>query len=190
MSEGKVKYRRTKPYSASPFPLAHYPRDPQVVTLPLPGYRQARNYCCGFASVLMILKHFERLLGGQDLFEALGTAQDGTGQSAIVRVLRAEGVRANIRYDVDFKCLASTIDAGKVLVGYLNDEEHWLVIYGYGRDPMRVFVADPEPEKSCEYLWQGYGERLHRFGIVCSRASDDFVRVLPGQLSFNFGELR
>ncbi len=158
-----------------------------MVTLPLPGYRQARNYCCGFATVQMILRHFERALSGQALFESLGTAQDGTGQSAIVRVLRSEGLRANIRYDVDFDCLASCIDAGKVLVGYLHDEEHWLVVYGYGRDPMRVFVADPEPEKCCEHLWQGYGERLRGFAIVCSLAQGDANRPLPGQLSFDFG---
>lgn len=142
----------------------------------------------------MVLKHFERALCGQALFEALGTARDGTGQSAIVRVLRTEGVRANIRYDADFECIASSIDAGKVLIGYLDDEEHWLVLYGYGRDPQRVFVADPEPEKACEHLWVGYGERLGRFAIVCSEAgmspTKDGVRVLPGQLSLDFGEIR
>ncbi len=186
--QGKVKHRRTKPYSAPPFPLAHYPQDPKVVTLPLPGFRQARNYCCGYATVLMILRHFERMLSGQALFEALGTARDGTGQSAIVRVLRSEELRANIRYDLDFEGIATCIDADKVLVGYLDDEEHWIVIYGYGRSPMRLFVADPEPEKSCEHRWEGYGERLKGFAIVCSNARNEGPRVLPGQLSFDFGE--
>jgi ABC-type bacteriocin/lantibiotic exporter with double-glycine peptidase domain len=138
----------------------------------------------------MILRHFERELCGKALFDALGTGRDGTGQSSIVRVLRSEGVRANIRYDADFECIASSIDAGKVLVGYLDDEEHWLVIYGYGRDPQRVFVADPEPEKACTQLWAGYGERLQGFAIVCSTAPNEGTRVLPGQLSFEFGEER
>jgi ABC-type bacteriocin/lantibiotic exporter with double-glycine peptidase domain len=184
-----LKYRRTKPYSAPPFALAHHPQDRQVVTLPLPGYRQARNYCCGFATVLMVLRHFERNLCGQHLFEALGTARDGTGQSAIVRVLRSEGVRASIRYDADFECIASNIDAGKVLIGYLDDEEHWLAIYGYGRDPQRVFVADPEPGKECEHPWALYGHRLQGFAIVCSTTAGSGMgaRVLPGQLSFDFG---
>jgi ABC-type bacteriocin/lantibiotic exporter with double-glycine peptidase domain len=185
-----VKYRALKPYSAPPFLLAHPPQDTQVVTIPLPGFRQARNYTCGFATVLMILRHFEKEVSGQEVFEALGTARDGTGQSAIVRVLRAQGVRANIRYDADFACLASSIDAGKVMVGYLDDEEHWLVIYGYGLEPRRVFVADPEPGKTCEHLWDGYGERLQGFAIVCSAAPAESARVLPGQLSFEFGESR
>lgn len=168
--------------------LAHPPEDKHVVTLPLPGYKQARNYSCGFATVLMILRHFQRELCGKELFDALGTARDGTGQSAIVRVLRSEGVRANIRYDADFECIVSSIDAGKVLIGYLDDEEHWLVIYGYGLEPRRVFVADPEPDKACEQVWQGYGERLQGFGIVCSPNVVETTRVLPGQLSFDFGE--
>lgn len=160
--------RRKKPYSALPFALTHRHDDPQVVTLPVPGYRQARNYCCGFVATLMVLRHFERSLCGEALFGALGTARDGTGQNAIVRVLRSEGVRANLRYDMSFDRMATSINFGKVLIGYLEDEEHWLVVYGFGRSPERIFVADPEPEKVCEQAWENYGHRLGNFAIVCS----------------------
>lgn len=183
-----VRHRRIKPYSAPPFALDHKDDDPQVVTLPVPGYRQARNYSCGFAATLMVLRHYDRTLCGAELFSALGTARDGTGQSAIVRVLRSEGVRANLRYDMTFDRMASWISAGKVLIGYLEDEEHWLVIYGFGRSPERVFVADPEPEKLCEQEWDSYGHRLGNFAIVCSPSSRSTVELgtLPKQLIFDF----
>ena len=184
-----VKDRRIKPYSAPPFALTHRDGDPQVVTLPLPGFRQARNYCCGFAATLMVLRHYERTLCGAELFSALGTARDGTGQSAIVRVLRAEGVRANLRYDMTFDRMAACICSGKVLIGYLEDEEHWLVIYGFGRSPERIYVADPEPEKRCEQEWASYGHRLGAFAIVCSPSAvpSQATAPLPEQLLLDFG---
>ena len=36
-------------------------------------------------------------------------------------------------------------DPSDLANAYLDDEEHWLVVYGYGQDPQRVFVADPMP---------------------------------------------
>lgn len=183
-----MRDRLLKPYSAPPFALVHPEGDPQVVTLPVPGYKQARNYCCGFAVTLMVLKHFQRGLCGEALFTALGTAQDGTGQSAIVRVLRAQGVRANLRYDMDFDRMASSLCAGKVLIGYLEDEEHWLVVYGFGRSPQRIYVADPEPDKHCENLWEEYGSRLGGFSIVCSPAPERSRETsAPLQLLLDFG---
>jgi len=181
-----VNHRPTKPFSAPPFALAHPGDDPSVLTLPVPGYRQARNYSCGFASTLMVLRHFESDLSGQALFNALGTARDGTGQSAIVRVLRSQGLRANLRYDMTFERMAACLRMGKVLIGYLGDEEHWIVLYGFGFQPKRIFVADPEPEKTCEQPWDSYGSRLGEFSIVCSLASEP-ATDLPQQLCFAFG---
>ncbi len=160
------------------------------MTLPVPGYKQTRNYCCGFAATLMVLKHYQRSLDGEALFAALGTARDGTGQSAIVRVLRSQGVRANLRYDMSFDRMASSLCDGKVLIGYLEDEEHWLVIYGFGRSPQRVFVADPEPNKRCENSWEQYGVRLGGFAIVCSPAPERARGpAVSQQLQLDFGEV-
>ena len=164
----RVKYPGTKPHSAIPVELVHQPDDKHVVTLPVPGFRQARNYSCGYTAVLMVLRHFGWQTQGAELFAALGTTRDGTGQSAIIRVLREQGLRAGLRYDMDFASTQRCIDAGKVLIGYLNDEHHWLVLYGYGERPRRIFVADPEPGKACVYPWESYGQRLSGFSIVCS----------------------
>ena len=161
-------YKVPRPYSAPPYAVLHRPEDPTVVTLPVPGYRQSRNYSCGFAVMLMVLRTYQSRLSGKALFAALGTARDGTGQSAMVRVLRTNGFSANLRYDMDFTRICTAIDTGKVLVGYLEDEEHWIVVYGYGKTPKRVYIADPEEGKPCEYDWTGMEKRLGGFAMVCS----------------------
>ncbi len=137
----------------------------------------------------MVLRHFGLSLCGEALFEALGTARDGTGQGAIVRVLRSQGLRANLRYDMTFDRVASNLRSGKVLIGYLVDEEHWVVLYGFGRGPDRIFVADPEPGKPCVYEWESYGARLDGYALVCSPASApaQVHRVEEQQLALDFG---
>ena len=163
-----MKYRRLQPFAAPPFRVLHRPDDDGVVTLPLAGYRQAKNYSCGFASTLMVARHFGVDIAAQELYEQLGTNYWGTSQSAIVKVLRTLGVSANLRYDVDFERVTTAIDRGKLVIAYLGDDEHWLVIYGYGQQPQRVYVADPRPEHRCEHEWSRYGKRLGGFGIICS----------------------
>lgn len=143
-----------------------------MTTLPLAGYRQARAYTCGFTTALMVLHHFEVEVSAQELFRQLGTDRNGTRQNAILRALRGAGLRASIRYDMDFARLCRAIDLRKLIIGYLGDIEHWLVIYGYGRDPDRVYVADPRPDEGCEHLWQDYAPRLGQYGLICSRAGE------------------
>ena len=138
------------------------------MTLPLPGFRQARSYTCGFASALMVLHYFDAGVGAMELFRQLRTDRGGTRQNALIREFRAAGLRVNARYDVDFARIGQAIDRGKLIVGYLADLEHWLVIYGYGLAPRRVFVADPRPDQPCEQPWDDYRERLGGFGIICS----------------------
>lgn len=170
---------RLQPHHAPRFATLQARGDVTLTALPLGGYRQARPYTCGFATSLMVLRYFGATVPGQVLFQRLGTSRDGTRQSAIVRELRGAGLRANTRRDVDFARICREIDRNKLIIGYLGDSEHWLVIYGYGRDPERVLVADPTPDESCERLWQSFGHRLSGFGIVCSHPHDSSALRQP-----------
>lgn len=183
-----MQRRRTKPHFAPPFAPVHH-RPNSVTVQALRAYRQTRSYSCGFASVLMVLRSFGQAVESRELFASLGTGRSGTRQNAILRELRRHGLSANARYDFGFDALRRSIDADKLVVGYLVDVEHWLVVYGYGLEPRRVFVADPRPGEGCEHLWDGYGDRLNRFGIVCSRRSRRQRRptVSGGQLRLPFG---
>ncbi len=116
----------------------------------------------------MVLRSFGRVVDAEELFTLLGTSRSGTRQAPIVRELRRRQMSANVRYDFGFDQLARAVDSGKLVIGYLADAEHWLVVFGYERDPHRVYVADPRPDEDVEHLWAEYGDRLGNFGIVCS----------------------
>lgn len=158
-----------KPHIAPPYfpPVPH--GDPKVVARPIRAYRQVRQYTCGYASALTVAHALRCYVEPTDLYDRLGTDHTGTSQTAIVNSLRAVGVSAALRYDLGFDGLRRVIDAGKLVIGYHHRLEHWVVIYGYGVDPERVFVADPLPGMRSEHLWSRYGEKLRNFGIVCSR---------------------
>ncbi len=159
-----------RPHQAPRFLTAQV-RDTRATTLPLDGFGQARDYTCGFATTLMVMRYFDVRVPAAQLFQRLGTKKDGTRQSAIVRELRAAGLKVNVRYDVGFDRIADEIERNKLVVGYLDDKEHWLVIYGYRRDvdgAAEIFVADPG-EGACVQPWSEYGPRLGSFGIVVSR---------------------
>jgi len=165
-----VTARKLKPYHVIRYRPA-LPGAAGANAVPVPAYRQTRNYCCGFATTLMVAHHFDAPVAGRELFENLGTARDGTRQGAIVRELRALGMRVNVRYDVDFDRIRREIDRGKLIIGYLVDAEHWVVIYGYAHQPERLYIADPRPEVECEHAWEAIAPCLRRFGMVCSRAA-------------------
>lgn len=161
---------KLKPHHTPRFKPFTRPGDPDVRTLEIPGYRQTRTYTCGFATTMMVMHYFGATVPGHELFQRLGTGRDGTRQNAIVRELRGSGLRVNVRYDVDFARIAREIDRDKLIISYLADLEHWIVIYGYGGGPERVYVADPRAQQPCEHLWQSYGPRLNDFGMICSAA--------------------
>lgn len=120
----------------------------------------------------MVLRYYEVSLAATELFRRLGTGRDGTRQSALIREIRAAGLRANARHDVDFGRICQAVDRNKLVIGYLEDLEHWLLIYGYGLAPNRVFVADPRPDAPCEQPWDEFGARLNGFGIICSHPQE------------------
>lgn len=174
VQQHSLRYRpssrpRSRPHLAPRF-LTAQAQGSRATTLPLDGFGQARDYTCGFAATLMVMRYFDVRVPAAQLFERLGTGPDGTRQSAIVRELRGAGLRLNVRYDVDFGRIAAEIERNKLVVGYLNDSEHWLVIYGYRGhgESAEVFVADPGDGARAQ-PWSEYGPRLGGFGIIVSR---------------------
>jgi ABC-type bacteriocin/lantibiotic exporter with double-glycine peptidase domain len=172
-----------KPHIAPPYypPVPH--RDRTVVARPIRAYYQVRQYTCGYASALTVAHALHSTIAPAALYEALNTDHTGTRQTAIVQGLRSAGISANVRYDLGFDELRRVLDQGRLVIGYHHGLEHWIVIYGYGLSPERVFVADPLPANRSEHLWSRYGEKLRNFGIVCSsrrrrRTSEQAVLAL------------
>jgi len=178
---------RPKPYFAPPFRPQLADGDATARTVPILGHRQVRSYTCGYASALTVLRYYQPDTRARELYERLGTGADGTRQTAIIRELRAAGLGASARYDFDFDRLRAAIDQDKLVVAYFYPAEHWVVLYGYGTDPDRVFVADSRAGEPCEHAWAGYGPALRGFGIVVSSREPRVIALPePGQLSFEF----
>lgn len=174
---------RHRPHHAPRF-LTAQPGDAAVTTLPLRGFRQTRDYTCGFAATLMVMHYFGAQVPATELLRRLGTDRAGTRQNAIVRELRAAGLRAGVRYDLDLARIGRAIERNKLVIGYLHDIEHWVVVYGHGREPERVYVADPRPEvDACAQPWSEYAPRLRGFGILCSRPGQSQVPARQAALA-------
>lgn len=155
-----------KPYTAPPFYPP--PRPSNAVVLALKGHYQVREYTCGFASTLTVLRYYQRSVTERELYERLGTTCEGTSQSAILRELRREGIRVGLRYDMEFEDIREAISAGRLIVAYHHRLEHWLVINGFRDEPRSVFVVDSLRNHRCEQSWVEYGPKLRGFGMICS----------------------
>jgi ABC-type bacteriocin/lantibiotic exporter with double-glycine peptidase domain len=157
-----------KPYLAPPFYPAPLLGDPTANVLPIAGFYQVRDYTCGYASTLTVLRYYRRYTPEQEVYGQLGTNHHGTSQSSIIRVLRQQGIRASIRYDLNYELIRRCIDSNKLIIGYHHRLEHWVTVFGYAREPDRVFIADSYPGYRREHLWDAYGPKMGSFGIVCS----------------------
>ncbi len=155
-------------HSAPRFKVDHRPHDPTVSTLDVPGYRQTRGYSCGYAVALMACRYFSSPVKGQQLFEALGTGSQGTSQTALVKTLRKAELKVTVRYELEYRDYCAQLKKGRPVIGYLHDAEHWVLLYGYGKSPKRIFVADPRPQFECENSWRKLAPKLQGFGMICS----------------------
>ena len=159
------------PTHSPPFALLHRPNIPSLLTLKLDGYLQSKNYTCGFASLLMVVRYLRVELSNEELFEMLETDRSGTSQSKIIETIRNLNLSANVRYDLDLNGIAKNIQSSKPMIAYLVDEEHWVVIYGCDVEKQKIYLADPRPGFGCEYDWQKKQRALNGFGIVCGSKS-------------------
>jgi hypothetical protein len=128
-----------------PDPLMH-PGGEDVCTLDLPGYRQLESYTCGFVAGAMVLHTFRPGASLKKFFAHCSPDYEhGLDTKPLIRCLRANGIGVSQRHNLDFERIVSTIDQGYPIITLTktprSDEEHWVVIYGYGKKPNRVFVA-------------------------------------------------
>ena len=159
--------------------ILSHPGGPGVVTLKLPAYCQTQSHTCGFTAGLMIL-HYFRPKARADRFYACVSPDPVTGASnrRLIRALRMHGISVTPRTGLDFEGIASAIDSGKPMAVTVRtrrkDTHHWTVVYGYGRDPKRIYLAGTGFPVLCEkeYAWQRFRMRLWvpaGFGLVCNR---------------------
>jgi hypothetical protein len=128
-----------------PDPLSH-PACERANTLDLPGYKQMDGYSCGFVAGAMVLRAFHPRRSLRRFFNLCRSDYDrGISTTALISALRASGVGISIRRDLTFSGIVKTLDAGYPIITVVHtpvpNVDHWVVIYGYGRNPNRLFIA-------------------------------------------------
>ena len=160
--------------------LAH-PRGDNICTLDMPGYRQIESYTCGFIAGLMVLHTFHPGMSIKRFFDIVGpSAETGTQVSKLVKSLRVCDVGVSQKDDLTFSKICSSIEEGFPIVTLVHTEDpevdHWVVIYGYGRKPNRVFIAGcglpliSHLYGEKEVLWAEFAKKRWSdtgFGLVC-----------------------
>jgi len=154
-----------------------HPPDRNVVTLKVPGYSQSQHHTCGFVAGLMILHYFRPGFPVERFYERIRAHKSlGVSRQRLIDSLRLYGLRVSRRTDLDFEGIVEAIEAGRPIAVVLRtrnvDIHHWVVLYGYGRKPNRVFVAGELPFQTQRvytyglfrtHFWETPG-----FGVVCA----------------------
>jgi hypothetical protein len=160
--------------------LAH-PHCQNVCTLDMPGYRQLESYTCGFVAGLMVLHTFHPEKSIKRFFNVVASDTEyGTQPHRLVKSLRACGVGVSERGDLNFAAICDMIEEGFPIITLVRtgspDVVHWVVIYGYGTKPNRVFIAgDGLPLVGHllghkQALWPEFARKKWAekgFGLVC-----------------------
>ncbi|MEN9573386.1 MAG: hypothetical protein RL514_1241 [Verrucomicrobiota bacterium] len=134
---------------------------------------------------IMVLKHFKPSVSFTTFYARVSPhPENGTATRRLVRALRQSGLRVSERHDLTFADLCAAIDAGRpTLVGVHNagaGDSHWVVVYGYGRKPNRVFLAtnglplvsNVVPLRQFAHRWSPPGN-----GLVCAKAKRSACRL-------------
>lgn len=153
-----------------------HPCTDDVVTLDIPGYRQVESFTCGFVAGLMVLHTFRPNASIDRFYYAVRpTLNHGASTRKVVNALRKSGVGVSIRNDLNFAEICKQIDNGFPIISTVitndADTDHWIVIYGYGIKPSRVFIAAnglPYFARR-EYSFAEYSKLAspRGFGLVC-----------------------
>lgn len=153
-----------------------HPGGDDVVTLDVPGYKQTNTFCCGATAGLMILRKFKPNASISAFYRLVDPDPDhGTDTGELVRALKKSGVGVDVRYNLTWRSVRRTIHDGYPIATVVNTKDssihHWVVIYGVGVNPNRVYLAGdglPWIGKR-EHAWPDFTSRWRPkgFGLVC-----------------------
>jgi len=130
---------------ALPVPIEQA-QGPREVTLDLPGYIQTNSYSCGAMSAAMVVHRFRPRMGFGRIYNAVDPSPKfGAEPLQVAQALRSCGLRVSHRKKLSFARLCRAIDRGRPIVALIHnhgsEDDHWVVVYGYGRRPDRLFIA-------------------------------------------------
>jgi Papain-like cysteine protease AvrRpt2 len=144
----------------------------------VPGFRQLNAHDCGPVSVYSVVRAFHRRASYSKIYRDCNPSEDeGAGLTQMIRALRRNGVGVSERWGMTFKDVVLAIESGHpIIVGERTDDPdsgHWVVIYGYGKNPKRVFTCNQPNVVALsgreEFTWQDWRGLWDEkgFGLVC-----------------------
>jgi len=154
-----------------------HPGTPDTITLDIPGYKQTNTFSCAVTAGLMVLHTFQPS-ASVDRFYHLVNPDEETGAEPwkLVRALRQSKIGVSERCNLHWKDIQRSISDGFPIITLVRtknpDVDHWVVIYGVGSDPDRVFVAANGwlLFGRREYQWHEFQSNCWRpqgYGLVC-----------------------
>jgi len=125
--------------------------------LAVPGFSQTDCYSCGFTAALGVVRTFHPRADSKKLYSDCNPLPfEGTTEFKLVRALRKNGVGVSVRSNLNYASIREAIESGFPVittVSYGNTfAEHWIVIYGVGWRPKRVFLCNQVLQG-----WPGFG---------------------------------
>jgi predicted double-glycine peptidase len=152
---------------------AHLPPN----ALAVPVVEQQTDYSCGPATLMAILRYWQRPVASeQELYPALHTTvKDGTEPFMIEAVARAHGLHAEYRIGATVDDLRAALAAGTTVIVDLQawrdtphpwrndwDDGHYIVLVAIDGD--RLYAMDPSADDGYSWLTLGeLEERWHDF---------------------------
>jgi ABC-type bacteriocin/lantibiotic exporter with double-glycine peptidase domain len=134
------------------------PRDDNETLLEVVGYKQNQDYTCGYAAGLMVLHTFYPKKCKHQFLERVRPHKDsGVSTTRLAKSLRDSGLSVRIeRGKLSLRRIQEAIETGMPVIttiGAGNDIEHWVVIFGVGYRPNRVFIAGNGFFGKREFSW-------------------------------------
>jgi ABC-type bacteriocin/lantibiotic exporter with double-glycine peptidase domain len=121
---------------------------------------QLDSYSCGAQCVYMILSYYDKNKTLNEIKESLNTTElDGTGTKQILNYLVKNGLDVQINGKGAISSIQETITKGYPMLITVDDEDHWVIVYGYSDDG--IFVLDSSRSRFLNQ-W-GYGEFIKRW---------------------------
>lgn len=180
-------FRWTK-FAAARVPLAK-PNDEYTITLDLPGYLQLNSYCCAVTAGYSVLRYLGIEEDFGRFYQRIKPEPDhGTSWATLERALKKAGVNCHLERQLDHDEIRAQIDKGyPMIVAIKNPGQkngHFVVIYGYGICPQRVFLAVNDLPFCQEYRYTEFLVRLKPArALVCTgRRPGELTRLVPKKM--------
>lgn len=144
--------------------------------LKIPGYRQTKNYTCGFVAGLMVLHKFKPKASATNFYYLCNPDREqSTSTGNLVRALRKNGVRVSIKKNMTFEQISDALENNMPVIMEVKRTRgitHWVVIFGYAVGPNRLYVAGNNL-LGTEYEWSKFKKMIATNGdwLVCSKKS-------------------